>query len=102
MNQHRDEWQQFRFWNRVGIGAVATVVPLLFIVAYIGHHFPVLVPLLIAAPIASFIAYFVAYFQLRSFKCPRCGQTYLVRSAFGANSLGRKCVHCGLRLYTDA
>jgi fatty acid desaturase len=102
VNQRRDEWQQFRFWNRVGIGAVVTVVPLLFVFAFIGNQFPAFVPVFIAVFVAWFIAYFVAYFQLRSFKCPRCGQPYLVRSAFGANSLGRKCVHCSLRLYTDA
>jgi hypothetical protein len=102
VNQRRDEWQQFRFWNRVGIGARLTGVPLLFITAFIDNKFPALVPVLIPVLVACFIAYFVAYFQVRAFKCPRCRHPYLVRSAFGTNSLRRKCVHCGLRRYTDA
>jgi hypothetical protein len=102
VNQHHDQWRQFKFWNRLGIGAVLTIVPLFFVVAVVGNRFPSLLPGLIAVVCIWVAAYFGAYIRLRSFKCPRCSRPYLVRSTFGTNSLGRKCVHCGLRLYTDA
>ena len=97
-----EQWKDFRYWNRLGIGAFLTLVPAVGIAALVAQAAPLLSPLPALVTVLWVGAFFVAYFQIRAFRCPRCNQLFTVRHSFGANSLGRKCVHCGLERYVDA
>ena len=97
-----EQWKDFRFWNRLGIGAFLTLIPAVGVSALIAKAVPLLsvLPVLVAALWVG--GFLVAYFQIRAFHCPRCNELFTVRHSFGPNSMGRKCVHCGLELYVDA
>ena len=97
-----EQWKDFRFWNRLGIGAFLTLIPAVAIAALIAHAAPLLSILPVAVAVIWIGAFIIAFFHLRAFRCPRCNEHFLVKSSFGTNSLGRKCVHCGLELYVDA
>ena len=97
-----EQWKDFRYWNRLGIGAFLTLIPAVAIAALIAQAIPLLSPLPFVVAALWVGAFIVAYFQIRTFRCPRCSQPFTVKRSFGTNSMGRKCVHCGLELYVDA
>ena len=102
MAQPSDQWREFRHWNRLGIFAFVALMPALAISAFIVQLIPFLsiLPLVVGA--GCILLFIVSYFQLRAFRCPRCRNAFMVKSSLGTNASGRKCVHCGLKLYADA
>ena len=64
-------------------------------------------PMLGLSPIVVFVAVWVAliaiaYYRIRTFRCPKCGKFFTGKHVWAPNSRGRKCVHCGLKLYEAA
>lgn len=73
--------------------------PTLLLAAFLGnaiHVFFVFVGMV--AFVAELILFVITVFQIRAFPCPRCAKPFTVLFAFGPNTFGRKCVHCGLKL----
>ena len=84
-------------WNRIRIVAVAALLPMVVLAAFIAHtssDIPGLAYLLVL--IWLFALLDVAY-RVRSLRCPRCQKTFAV-AGWWSPMRGRKCVHCALEL----
>ena len=101
MEKYTEQWREFRRWNRLGILAFVAVLPACGILVLISRLLPIPMILPLVVLVGCTLVVFVAHHQLRKFPCPRCRDTFMVRS-FGLAGTGRKCVHCGLKLYADA
>ena len=97
-----EQWKEFRYWNRLGILSFVALIPGVAIAALVANAVPFLSVLPIVVGVACVLLFVVSYLQLRAFPCPRCRNRFMVRSSFGTNASGRKCVHCGLELHADA
>lgn len=104
MNEFTAQWRVFRFWNRLGIFLFLGFVPVLgclaFALQWIGASGSSFLILIVAVPWFIFMG--VAYFRVRMFPCPRCAKPFSVKYIGAANTRGRQCVHCGLKLYAEA
>jgi DNA-directed RNA polymerase subunit RPC12/RpoP len=102
MNPVDARWHSFKFWNRVGIFSVLAFLPTLAGLALLLHwwRLEVLSFLVVLLAAAWVTVIGLAYFQIRAFRCPRCTKPFAVKHPLGSNTRGRKCVHCGLKLYS--
>jgi hypothetical protein len=102
MNDYSLQLARLRFWNRAAIAALLLSLPATFLVGVLINGTP-LVRIVAPGTFAAFaLVLAVAYVRIRTFPCPRCGKYFTVKHVLGTNSLGRRCVHCGLEAYSGA
>jgi len=102
MIMNRDSWNEFRFWNRLGIGLFVLFIPALYAVGLVIEG-TTLFPFVLFFVAGLWVAVLIfTVFRIRAFPCPRCQQPFAVPYFLGPNTLGRKCAHCGLALYSEA
>lgn len=77
---------------------MVAVLPTMLLADFLGNAVHMIfVYLGMTAVIAEVISLIVTTIQVRTFLCPRCEKPFTVSFAFGPNTLGRECVHCGLK-----
>ncbi len=102
MSDYANQLKRFRFWNRAAIRAFLCVPAIFVICSVIASATALPTDIAIGAMCALFLVFIfiaVAYIQIRAFRCPRCGRRFAV-AAFGVNTRGRQCAHCGLEAYS--
>lgn len=97
----RGPWEGYRLWNRLGIGAVLAAFPLALASTALSDRVEGLSMLPSLVILAAVVVFGAALIYHAIFSCPRCGKNFSQKHLFGLTSTGRKCVHCGLRLYAD-
>ncbi len=102
MPEYSAQLKPLRLWNRLGVISLRALLPFTALVALALHH-AIFARFAIPVVFGLFVAlYSYAYFRIRTFRCPRCSNYVTVRYWWSPNTFGRKCVHCGLRLYDPA
>jgi hypothetical protein len=94
-------WLPFRYWNRVGIFLVLALLPLAGLSVLLGQVLGISGAIVLVPFAAWVVAFGYVVHRIRTFPCPRCGDFYTTTSWMSPNTLGRKCIHCGLRLYAQ-
>ena len=101
MDTYAQQLRRERRWNRVRIVAVAALLPVVVLAAFVARastDIPAMPYLLVL--IWLFALLDVAY-RVRSLRCPRCQKTFAV-AGWWSPTRGRKCVHCALELDAQA
>ena len=103
MSDYLQQLNLLRFWNRLGIFLLVAFLPIGALILALGHYFRILGLSLIVVFFAPWVVLMAtAYYRIRIFRCPKCGKFFTVKHVLAPNSRGRKCVHCGLKLYEAA
>jgi antibiotic biosynthesis monooxygenase (ABM) superfamily enzyme len=87
------KWREFRFLTRLGVGAFIAAI-LFFSVSFVTKD----VRFFTFAGLCWIAMMIVAAVQ-SYFRCPRCSGLFSYRGWLPRQSVRRRCVHCGLRLY---
>jgi hypothetical protein len=103
MPDYLQQLNSLRFWNRLGIFLFVAFLPIGALILALGHYFRIFGSSLIVVFFAVWVVLMaIAYYRIRTFRCPKCGKCFIVKHVLAPNSRGRKCVHCGLKLYEAA
>jgi hypothetical protein len=102
MNGYDVQLGRLRFWNRVGIGAVISIMPATILAGVCTRGTVIAIALPSITSISLFVILAVSYVRIRLFRCPRCGDRFTVKRTFSTNTRGRVCVHCGLDAYAKS
>ena len=101
MSPFEPELAKLRFWNRLGMGALACGVPAMIVLTLNARDIALAPPLVAIVFGAVVVALFTARFKIWAFLCPACGLPFNRKHALAAQGRGRQCVHCGLAAYKD-
>ena len=98
MGRYDTQWRRYR---RLQMLSLLVVVP--FAAGFLLVEFPdspaVRIPVSIAI-VFGFIGV-GSWFLLNYFRCPRCGKLFAINWWYNLSIFARKCVHCGLRKFTQ-
>ncbi len=94
-------WRRFRRWTRLGVLSFATVLVALFLAPWFESLMP---PLLLTwAAVAmigvGWLSFLYCAVRQSYFRCPRCQHRFSRMYWWTWQSLRRRCVHCGLKLF---
>ena len=100
-------WRRYRLLNWLGLVALLVFIsalPLSIMLDQFSSLAPISKTVFIAVATVGLISIWFLLLLIGSWRCPRCGQCYARarRSMSGWTLPGRRCVHCGLVLYSDA
>jgi hypothetical protein len=98
-NLYEKQWGLLKRLHRRGITLFIAIAPTLLSAALLGNTIHVCFTFIgMIAVLVEGVFFAITISQIRTFPCPRCNKPFTVLFAFGPNTLGRKCVHCGLKL----
>src|ERR1019366_6791667 len=100
MKHSLSAWQSYRTWSHLTWFLVLVGLPAVLVIGFVQR--PLLeseVPMM-AAGIPWAIALFVARCKARDFSCPQCGRLFF-RETWYCNDFAKRCVHCGLRKWSE-
>jgi hypothetical protein len=100
MENYTLQWHRYRRLNRLGFIAFAFFFAVPFTFAGLEPYLPQQIAkgVFVASGCAAMLWLFGTLALIGFWHCPRCGNWYSRRTLLW-QSLGRKCVHCGLKLY---
>jgi hypothetical protein len=101
MADYTPQWTRFRQWNRIGLRSLLLmVVSVLVVICLLRFQRSPAIGLCLFA--LSWIGLLYCISRQSYFRCPRCNELFSWRHWPLPQSLRRRCVHCGLRLYQEA
>jgi hypothetical protein len=103
MDDYSSQWHHYRVLNRTGMIAFAAflaVLPISIAAQHLGHLDWVSTKRLFTIfGVAALLSLWAVLLAIVLWRCPRCHERYSRRSLLSVHSLGRECVHCGLKMY---
>jgi len=98
MGRYDSQWRSYRRLRSLSLLFLLPFCP--FILGLVFHQtleLPILFPVLM---IFGFVGV-GAWFVLNFFRCPQCGKFFAITWWYNLSIFARKCVHCGLKKFSD-
>ncbi len=100
MQDFEEELKKYRFWNRVSITCIVSMVLGQILIIWITSKIANSIFENLAIVIFGlFLLFIFSFFKIKFFRCPKCNKLFCIKNWFSTPSAGRYCVHCGLSAY---
>jgi len=96
---HR-QWGTYRRWRNLSILALVAIYPAGWLGGEVGQRFKHPDNWFLAFLIGWLLLAAVVWGRFDDFRCPRCGKHFF-HVGWSRNFFARKCVHCGLKKYSN-